>query len=115
VLDFRKMVKAGATDFVQPSVVKIGGLTNLWRVATEAEAAGVTCVPHAFFFGPGYLATLHALAAKERTAPIERLFGDVGFTAYAKTVPVVNGAIDVPERPGLGADPEAELIERFLV
>jgi L-alanine-DL-glutamate epimerase-like enolase superfamily enzyme len=113
VLDFRKMVAAGATDFVQPSVVKIGGLTNLWQVATEAEKAGVTCVPHAFFFGPGYLATLHALAAKERAAPLERLFGDVGFTAYAKTVPVVDGAIDLPERPGLGADPEPELIERF--
>jgi L-alanine-DL-glutamate epimerase-like enolase superfamily enzyme len=113
VLEFRKMVAAGATDFVQPSVVKIGGLTNLWRIATEAEKAGVTCVPHAFFFGPGYLATLHAIAAKERAAPLERLFGDVGFTAYAKTVPVVDGAIDVPERPGLGADPEEELIERF--
>jgi L-alanine-DL-glutamate epimerase-like enolase superfamily enzyme len=113
VLDFRKMVAAGATDFVQPSVVKIGGLTNLWRIATEAEQAGVTCVPHAFFFGPGYLATLHALAAKERPAPLERLFADVGITAYAKTVPVVDGAIDVPERPGLGADPEHELIERF--
>jgi L-alanine-DL-glutamate epimerase-like enolase superfamily enzyme len=113
VLDFRKMVTAGATDFVQPSIVKIGGLTNLWSIATEAERAGVTCVPHAFFFGPGYLATLHALAAKERAAPLERLFGDVGFTAYAKTVPVVDGAIDVPERPGLGAEPEPELIERF--
>ena len=115
VLDFRKMVAAGATDFVQPSIVKIGGLTNLWQIATEAERAGVTCVPHAFFFGPGYLATLHAIAAKERTAPLERLFGDVGFTAYAKTVPVVNGAIDVPERPGLGADPEEEMIARFRV
>ena len=113
VLDFQKMISAGATDFVQPSVVKIGGLTNLWQVATEAEKAGVTCVPHAFFFGPGYLATLHAIAAKERAAPLERLFGDVGFTAYAKTVPVVDGAIDVPDRPGLGADPEEELIERF--
>ena len=66
VLDFQKMISAGATDFVQPSVVKIGGLTNLWQVATAAEKAGVTCVPHAFFFGPGYLATLHAIAAKER-------------------------------------------------
>jgi L-alanine-DL-glutamate epimerase-like enolase superfamily enzyme len=113
VLDFRRMVAAGATDFVQPSVVKIGGLTNLWRIATEAEQAGVTCVPHAFFFGPGYLATLHALAAKARTAPLERLFADVGFTAYARTVPVENGGVDVPDRPGLGADPEVELIERF--
>ena len=115
VLDFQKMISAGATDFVQPSVVKIGGLTNLWQVATEAEKAGVTCVPHAFFFGPGYLATLHAIAAKERAAPLERLFGDVGFTAYAKTVPVVDGAIDVPEGPGLGADPEEEMIQRFRV
>ena len=39
VLDFRKMVAADATDFVQPSVVKVGGLTNLWRVAAEAEQA----------------------------------------------------------------------------
>ncbi|MCC6778717.1 MAG: mandelate racemase/muconate lactonizing enzyme family protein [Hyphomicrobiales bacterium] len=115
VLDFRKMVAAGATDFVQPSVVKIGGLTNLWQIVTEAERAGVTCVPHAFFFGPGYLATLHAIAAKEKAAPLERLFGDVGFTAYASTVPVVDGAIAVPERPGLGAEPEEEMITRFRV
>jgi L-alanine-DL-glutamate epimerase-like enolase superfamily enzyme len=115
VLDFRKMVAARATDFVQPSIVKIGGLTNLWQIATEAEAAGVICVPHAFFFGPGYLATLHAIAAKERDAPLERLFGDVGFTAYAKTVPVIDGVIAVPEAPGLGADPEPEMIAQFRI
>jgi L-alanine-DL-glutamate epimerase-like enolase superfamily enzyme len=115
ILDFRRMVSAGATDFVQPSIVKIGGLSKLWRIALEAEKAGVTCVPHAFFFGPGYLATLHALAAKERTAPIERLFGDIPFTPYAKTVAVENGAVNVPERPGLGADPEPELLAQFKV
>ncbi len=115
VLDFRKMVAAGATDFVQPSIVKIGGLTNLFRIATEAEKSGVTCVPHAFFFGPGYLATLHAIACKEKVAPLERLFADVGFTAYAKTVPDQDGAVEVPDRPGLGADPEDELISRFRI
>ena len=113
LLDFRRMVTLGATDFAQPSIVKIGGLSTLWRIATEAEKAGVTCVPHAFFFGPGYLATLHALAAKQRPAPIERLFGDIAFTPYAHTVPVENGAVNVPERPGLGADPEPELLEHF--
>jgi L-alanine-DL-glutamate epimerase-like enolase superfamily enzyme len=114
-LDFRRMVAACAADFVQPSVVKIGGLTNLWRIATEAEAAGVTCVPHAFYFGPGYLATLHALAAMQRPAPLERMFADIGFTPYANSVPVVNGAVGVPERAGLGADPEPELIEEYRV
>jgi L-alanine-DL-glutamate epimerase-like enolase superfamily enzyme len=115
VLDFRKMVAARAADFVQPSVVKIGGLTNLWRIAAEAEANGVICVPHSFFFGPGFLATLHAIAAKERACTVERFFADLGGTPYAATVPVVDGAVDVPAGPGLGADPEAELIERFRI
>jgi L-alanine-DL-glutamate epimerase-like enolase superfamily enzyme len=29
---------------------------------------------------------------------------------YAKTVPIANGSVDVPERPGLGADPDPELM-----
>ena len=113
--DFRKMIAAGATDFVQPSIVKIGGITHLFRVATESEKSGVTCVPHAFFFGPGYLATLHCIACKERDVPLERLFADVGWVAYSKTVPDVNGAVEVPDRPGLGADPEEDMIAKFRV
>jgi L-alanine-DL-glutamate epimerase-like enolase superfamily enzyme len=113
--DFQKMVAAGATDFVQPSIVKIGGISHLWSIAIEAEKAGVTCVPHAFFFGPGYLATLHCLACKERDAPLERLFADVAFVAYSKTVPDVNGAVEVPDRPGLGADPEEDIIAKFRI
>ena len=113
--DFQKMVAAGATDFVQPSIVKIGGISHLWAITIEAEKAGVTCVPHAFFFGPGYLATLHCLACKERDAPLERLFADVAFVAYSKTVPDVNGAVEVPDRPGLGADPEEDMIEKFRI
>jgi L-alanine-DL-glutamate epimerase-like enolase superfamily enzyme len=52
---------------------------------------------------------------RQAAAPIERLFADVAFTAYSKTVPVENGAVNVPERPGLGADPEPELLERYKV
>jgi len=113
--DFRKMIAAGATDFVQPSIVKIGGITHLWRIATESEKAGVTCVPHAFFFGPGYLATLHCLACKERDVPQERLFADVAWIPYADTVPDRNGAVEVPDRPGLGADPDEDMIAKFRI
>jgi L-alanine-DL-glutamate epimerase-like enolase superfamily enzyme len=30
-------------------------------------------------------------------------------------VPDVNGAVDVPDTPGLGADPEADMMEKFKV
>jgi L-alanine-DL-glutamate epimerase-like enolase superfamily enzyme len=109
------MIAAGATDFVQPSIVKIGGITQLFRIATDSEKSGTPCVPHAFFFGPGYLATLHCIACKDRDVPLERLFADVGWVAYSKTVPDVNGAVEVPDRPGLGADPEEDMIEKFRV
>ena len=46
---------------------------------------------------------------------LERLFADVAFVAYSKTVPDANGGVDVPDRPGLGADPETELLEQFKI
>jgi L-alanine-DL-glutamate epimerase-like enolase superfamily enzyme len=113
--DFRRMVAAGATDFVQPSIVKVGGISQMSKIAAEVEQAGVTCVPNAFYIGPGYLATLHCIAAKDRDAPLERMFAELGGTPFAKTVPVLNGAVEVPDRPGLGADPEEDLIAQFRV
>jgi L-alanine-DL-glutamate epimerase-like enolase superfamily enzyme len=109
-LDFRKMIEAGAVDYVQPSVIKIGGITALWGIATAAEADGTTCVPHVPFFGPGYLATVHVLAAKQRDSALERFFCDLAHMPYGKTVPIVDGYVEVPDGPGLGADPDPELM-----
>jgi L-alanine-DL-glutamate epimerase-like enolase superfamily enzyme len=43
------------------------------------------------------------------------MFADVAWVPYAKTVPDVNGAVEVPDRPGLGADPELDMMEKFKV
>jgi L-alanine-DL-glutamate epimerase-like enolase superfamily enzyme len=34
---------------------------------------------------------------------------------YANTVPDRNGAVDVPDTPGLGADPEEDMMAKFKV
>jgi L-alanine-DL-glutamate epimerase-like enolase superfamily enzyme len=114
-LDFTKMIAAEAVDYVQPSAVKIGGVTALWRICVEAEQAGAVCAPHSPYFGPGYLATLHVLAAKQKPSAIEKFFCDLGMVPFERTVRVVDGHIRVPDGPGLGADPEPELIEKFHV
>jgi L-alanine-DL-glutamate epimerase-like enolase superfamily enzyme len=113
--DFRTMVAMGAADFVQPSIVKMGGISAMSKVAAQVEEAGATCVPNAFYVGPGYLAALHCMAAKEKDAPLERMFANLGATPFAKTVPIINASIEVPRSPGLGADPEDELIAKFKV
>ena len=112
--DFRRMVTIGKADYIQPSIVKLG-ITAMAKVAAEVEQAGALCVPNAFYLGPAFLAVLHCLAAKDKESPLERMFADFGATPFARHVPVINGGIEVPPGPGLGADPEGELIEQFRV
>jgi len=114
LIDFRNIVTIGKADYVQPSLVKIG-ITAMARVAAEVERLGAVCTPNVFYLGPAYLAALHCVAVKEKASPLERMFADFGFTPFAKTVPMIDGGIEVPRGPGLGADPEDELIRRFRV
>ncbi len=112
--DFRRMVTIGKADYIQPAMVKLG-VTAMAKVAAEVEQAGATCVPNAFYIGPAFLAVLHCMAAKDKESPLERMFADFGATPFAKTVPVINGGVEVPQGPGLGADPEDDLIAQFRV
>ena len=70
-------------------------------------------MPHSPYFGPGYLATLHILAAKQKEVALERFFCDLGHVPYAKSVPIENGVVQIPDMPGLGPDPDEELLARF--
>lgn len=112
-IDFHNMIAAEAVDYIQPSATKVG-LTALWRICREAEAKGVICAPHAPYFGPEFLATLHVLASMQRESALERFFCDLAQTPYEATVPILDGWVQVPEGPGLGADPEQQLM-RFKV
>src|SRR5262249_35525607 len=57
--EFEKMFSAGAVTYAQPSVTKVGGITEFRKVAALAESYGVALMPHSPYFGPGFLATLH--------------------------------------------------------
>lgn len=104
------MIAAQQVDYVQPSAIKLGGLTPLWHVARLCAGSAVKLAPHCTCFGPGLLATLHVLAAHAHEVVAERLFCELGFTPYAGTMPLRAGAYELSDRPGLGADPEPELI-----
>jgi L-alanine-DL-glutamate epimerase-like enolase superfamily enzyme len=110
-LEFVRLAAAGL-DYLQPSAVK-NGLTAQWDICRTAEASGATCVPHAPYFGPGYLATLHILAAKEKEVALERFFCDLSHVPYAKSAPIENGWVAIPDMPGLGPDPDEELLASF--
>ena len=110
--ELQQLAASGAVAIVQPSVIKIGGITEM-RKLVDAAPEGVRVVPHAPYFGPGYLATLHLLAAMDRETPIERLFCDFEAHPLAQHIAVTSGRAEIPTGPGLGADPDAGLLARF--
>ena len=111
---FREMFAAGAVDYAQPSVTKVGGITEFLKVATLADAAGVTLMPHSPYFGPGFLATLQLAAARGQPgAMIERYHMDLEASLFGKLIDPVEGAFAVPQAPGLGCDPDPDVIKTY--
>ncbi|HET6307310.1 MAG TPA: mandelate racemase/muconate lactonizing enzyme family protein [Rhodopila sp.] len=113
--DFRQAFEAGALDVAQPSVIKIGGPSAVVEIAALAKAFGVRLVPHNAYFGAGYLASLHLAAALAPEAPFERLFVDLEASPYHEMVEARDGTVVVPTGPGLGRDPDMEVLRRYLV
>jgi L-alanine-DL-glutamate epimerase-like enolase superfamily enzyme len=111
---FRDMFAANAVDYAQPSVTKVGGVTEFQKVAALADAAGVTVMPHSPYFGPGFLATLQLAAARGQPGGmIERYHMDLEASLYGELIDPVNGAFAVPQGPGLGRDPDPDVIKTY--
>ena len=111
--DMVSMLEAGAIDVCQPSVIKFGGIAAVAEVAVLAAAKSVDCVPHCFYFGAGLLASLHLAAAFSRAWPFELFFGDLEASPYHDAIRARNGRMTVPDGPGLGLDPDMQVIERY--
>ncbi|MBW4089813.1 MAG: mandelate racemase/muconate lactonizing enzyme family protein [Proteobacteria bacterium] len=114
-MDFRAAFAAGALDVAQPSVIKIGGPSAMLEIAALARAAGVRLVPHNAYFGAGYLASLHLNATVAPGEPFERLFIDLEASPYHDLVTATDGYVMVPDGPGLGRDPDPQVLARYRV
>jgi L-alanine-DL-glutamate epimerase-like enolase superfamily enzyme len=111
--DFRHLFEAAALDIAQPSVTKIGGITEMRKIIALAEAFGVRAVPHCAYFGPGFLASLHINVAMPRETPLERLYMDLEASLFAPYTEPVDGMVPVPHGPGLGCDPDPDVLARY--
>jgi L-alanine-DL-glutamate epimerase-like enolase superfamily enzyme len=112
LLDFGRLM--GAVDFVQPSPAKMGGVTELCKVFQVAASRGVTVMPHTFYHGPGLLAAVHVTAALGTAdSMIEWRYSDLEARAYGPALTPRQGRIGVPQGPGLGLDPDPDVLRAF--
>jgi L-alanine-DL-glutamate epimerase-like enolase superfamily enzyme len=113
---FRDIIASGGVDYLQPSVTKVGGVSEMLKIITLAQTHGATLMPHSPYFGPGLLATLHLLA----TLPDECLaeffyYSALPASLYGDAVRAVDGHMTVPDGPGLGVEPDLDVIREHAV
>lgn len=113
--DFEHMFAAGAVDYAQPSVTKIGGVSELARVAELCAAHGVHFQPHSPYFGPGFVATLHVAAVQKHAPWIERSYCRLHASPMGAWVTPKDGQLRIPDGPGLGVEPDPAVLERYRV
>lgn len=113
--EFEKMFARRAVTYAQPSVTKVGGITEFRKVAALAEVDGIALMPHSPYFGPGFLATLHLAAAQPSPTLIERFFLTLEASLYGDLIDPVRGKFRLPEGPGLGREPDPAVIESYRV
>ena len=119
VAQFKHLFDACAVDFVQPSPAKMGGISELRKVFTLAAAYNITVMPHSFYDGPAFLAGVHVNAAFGHAtgggigSMVEWRYFDLEARLYGNEAIPRNGKIAVPQSPGLGFDPDPEVIRRY--
>ncbi len=116
VHQFRQMMAAGAVSYAQPSVIKVGGITEYLKVAALADEMGIRLAPHSPYFGPGLLATLQLMSLRDDGSFIEIFYMNRAACLWHGQIDAdANGSIEVPEGPGLGYEPDKEIMERYRV
>ncbi len=114
-MEFEQMFLCSAVSFAQPSVTKVGGITEAWKIATMAEDSGSTVIPHCPYFGPGFLASLHLATAMREDTLIERFYLDLEAYPLPGAADAVDGSFRAPDGPGLGQDPDPNVLKDYAV
>ncbi|MEM7015951.1 MAG: mandelate racemase/muconate lactonizing enzyme family protein [Pseudomonadota bacterium] len=117
VWEFAQLFEAEAVDWAQPSVTKVGGITEMLKIFALAETKNVRVVPHSPYFGSGFLATLQIMAAKtDGQIPAERFYGKFEASLFGDLIDInADGMLRIPDVPGLGCDPDPDVIRAYRI
>jgi L-alanine-DL-glutamate epimerase-like enolase superfamily enzyme len=108
---FSQICDLGAADFLQPSVTKVGGISEFLKVIDMPF--DIRLMPHSPYFGPGYLATLQMAAVEPKFDLFEFLYVKPQAWLYPEMPLPEGGEITIPTAPGLGMDPDEAVIEEY--
>jgi len=112
----RQLIEREIVDVIQPDTGRAGGLLQMKKMAALAEAHYIGFAPHDGSLGPvAEMAAVHLLSTLPNFLILEHLEVDCPQRYEVMTgQPVVrDGAIVVPDAPGLGVDLVEEAIAKY--
>jgi L-alanine-DL-glutamate epimerase-like enolase superfamily enzyme len=115
---FRQLIDRGAVDIVQFDLAWSGGFSEGRRIAAYAQAHHRMVAPHAFAGAVLLVASLHLAAAIPNGLVLEWDQNPNGVREELLKEPLrleADGAVKVPERPGLGIELDPAAVERYRV
>ncbi|MCC8974321.1 enolase C-terminal domain-like protein [Bradyrhizobium brasilense] len=109
-------VAGRVVDAVRADVSWAGGVTGVLKTAHLAESFHMNCEIHSAIFQPLELVNLHLCAAVKNCSYFELLCPREKFEfGLASPLPVEGGIATLPEKPGLGAELDWDLIDNATV
>ena len=118
--NYKALIETHAVDIVGPDPCDVGGIAELKWIAEYADLHGIAMAPHGTANGILGLAALIQVCATlpdnfiafEYPARFEPFWYDI--TEGFDGMPVKDGMIDVPDRPGLGVNLIPEAARQYL-
>ncbi len=104
-----------AMDIVQPDVSKVGGLSEMRRIAWMAEERGIELVPHGWNTAVGVAADIHLTSTLSSRSFVEFNVGN-SLVEDLMNSPFrldAEGCLQGPEGPGLGIEIDHERLKKF--
>lgn len=117
--DFKRLLHAGGVDIIQPDLSHAGGITEVKKIASMAEAYDVALAPHCPL-GPIALAACLNVDATCYNAVIQEQSIGIHYNVGKSVLDYVNnredftftdGFVSLPRKPGLGVEVNKELVE----
>ena len=108
---FRVIITAKAVDVLQCDTVLSGGISEGRKIAGMASAFHIQVSPH----GDPHMA-VHLLASLPNALIMETYPAvESQYNLALPLFPVKDGYIEVPRKPGLGIDPDPQMVKKYRV
>lgn len=138
---FRELIVNRAIDIIQPDAAWSGGLTECKKIADMASAWFIPCVPHSFSSAFSLLSNMHLIGstagcmgpiggrrgwyqkrfneepyASEGLLELDRNFNPLREELIKNPIKIDGrGYVEIPNRPGLGAEVNPSVLERYQI